>query len=334
MVSSELFAAAGRRRSRRSGWPALHRASPYDAIYQFSTFESSGVPRRSEDSGHRPTERSRRPARAAGCDVRAAPGSPATADCAGPLVSLWLRVRASRPAPRRSTSRPANPRALDEFFADEMVRDYGVSLNRVEVVPNCLDVAAIEVATAARAGGARALGESPFARDWESVVALAERYERRGAGPGPHQGDRRALVVERRARSRRACPLGSASPFGDIVRGPTSWPRSPGRRCSCELSRYEPFALTVAEALAVGTPVGRDGGSGGRRRPSRVVSAGLVEPGDGDALDAAIRHIGELRDDERTLLAQSMPPAKRWPTSAPAARGRTSRARPGDELLN
>jgi len=73
-------------------------------------------------------------------------------------------------------------------------------------------------------------------------------------------------------------------------------------RCLLQLSRYEPFGLTVAEALACGVPViVTDAVGAAEGLPEDV--ARIVEPGDVRGLDAAVRAVLALEGDERAFLA-------------------------------
>jgi glycosyltransferase involved in cell wall biosynthesis len=69
-----------------------------------------------------------------------------------------------------------------------------------------------------------------------------------------------------------------------------------------QLSRYEPFGLTVAEALACGVPVVVTRAVGAAEgMPDEVAT--VVEPGDVAAIAAAVRGLLALAPDERAFLS-------------------------------
>jgi glycosyltransferase involved in cell wall biosynthesis len=73
-------------------------------------------------------------------------------------------------------------------------------------------------------------------------------------------------------------------------------------RCLLQLSRYEPFGLTVAEALACGVPVVVTAAVGAAEGlPADV--ARVVEAGDVAGADRVIRELLALEPDERAFLA-------------------------------
>ncbi len=69
-----------------------------------------------------------------------------------------------------------------------------------------------------------------------------------------------------------------------------------------QLSRYEPFGLTVAESLALGVPVIVTPAVGAAEDVAADVCV-RVEPGDIGGLREAVLTLCSLREDERMLLA-------------------------------
>lgn len=295
MVSLQLFAGINRRRlSRRLA--AEHEASPYDFVYQFSTFESVGVPRRKNlpviihPSVHAAGER-RWLLRESSADL--------SNDGAARrrFVALWLTVRALRQGidARRATGIVA----LAEPFADEIVADYSVPRTRIRIVGNCIDVDSL-ICSEPRSRDVVVVGRIAVRKGLEDVVALSHRLG----------------VVEPALRLR---VIGAPSLWSDYSRALDSVERAVttveggrsrdqvfddigGALALLQLSRYEPFGLTVAESLALGVPVIVTPAVGAAVHVANDVKI-VVQPGDIDALLAAVRSLSELRDDERTLLA-------------------------------
>lgn len=275
MMSSQIFAARGRRKLARR-LRALHRATPYDVIYQFSTVESFGVPSDIDvpvivhPSVHAAGERRwhRREGRT---------GLSSDSWLKRQLVDLWLSVRMMRQ--RTDIQRARGVLALSRAFADELIADYGVEERRIRVVPNA--VAIDEIAPGPGGTTVAIVGRLVVRKGLDDVAALAH-----------HRPDLQFEVV------------GSHSLWSDY-RGLLSQPELTnvhlqGHRDRYEvfsmlgssgvllqLSRYEPFGLTVIEALATGTPVIVTPAVGAAEGLSPQVCR-VVEPGDLTALSNAV----------------------------------------------
>lgn len=296
MVSSQIVAGRTRRRLRRA-LLARHERAPYDLVYQFSTFESIGVPRRDDlpvvihPSVHAAGERRW---------LRAEAHRGLSDDSAVriALVTAWLSVRATRQ--RRDARRATGVLALSRAFAEEIVRDYGVDATRVRVVPNCVDVSTMSVGDTTR-HDLVSVGRIVVRKGLEDVVALSHRL-------GDIDPTLRVTVVGAPSlwSDYRRALAGADSTHLDAV-GPRTRPdvyEIVGRSIALvQLSRYEPFGLAVAEALALGTPVVVTAAVGAAEEIAEDVKV-VVAPGDIDALVAGVASLHELRDDERALLAR------------------------------
>ena len=294
MVSLQLFAGVNRRRlSHRLA--AEHDAAPYDFVYQFSTFESVGVPRRKNlpviihPSVHAAGER------------RWLQREAVTMSNDGALrrnfVLAWLKVRAVRQG--LDARRATGILALGEPFAAEIESDYRVPADRVRIVGNCIDVDSLQVGEprskelvvvgrlAARKGLEDATALSHRLREVDSAIRL-----RIIGAPSLWSDYRRALESADQSVTTIEGGIGRDKVFGEVA----------GSLALMQLSRYEPFGLTVAEALALGVPVIVTPAVGAAVHVANDVKI-VVEPGDIDALVAAVRSLAELRDDERTLLS-------------------------------
>jgi len=300
MASHQLAAARARRRLAGT-LAARHRAVPYDVIYQFSNLESFGVPShrgalapvvvhpsvhaagelrwmRNERALSARLEGTRRPA----------------------AVRAWLTARAARQ--RRDTRRADRVLALSHGFAAELVADYGLDPRRLAVVPNCVDVDRFVVGRAPRREPAAILsvGRLTVRKGLEDVVALSHalgdlegQVEVLVVGAPSLWSDYSALLAELDQRTGRV--------VGRIDRAGVA-ALAASALCLVQLSRYEPFGLTVAEALACGVPVIVTPAVGAAEGLGDEV-ARRVAPGDVAGVAAAVRELLGLAPDEREFLA-------------------------------
>jgi glycosyltransferase involved in cell wall biosynthesis len=295
MVSLQLFAAVNRRRLTKL-LAAGHEASPYDLVYQFSTFESVGVPRRKDlpviihPSVHAAGER-RWLLREGSANM--------SADSAmrRQFVASWLALRAWRQG--RDARRATGILALGEPFAAEIENDYRVRAGRIRVVRNCIDVDSLDPSDSANSQLV-VVGRLAVRKGLEDVVALSHRLGsidpslrlRIIGAPSLWSDYRRALesvaievTTVEGGRSR-------AEVFSEVR----------GSLALLQLSRYEPFGLTVAESLALGVPVIVTAEVGAAVPVANDVKI-VVAPGDIDAVCDGVRSLMELRGDERSMLA-------------------------------
>jgi glycosyltransferase involved in cell wall biosynthesis/GT2 family glycosyltransferase len=299
MASHQLATALARRRLAGT-LRARHRAVPYDVVYQFSNLESFGVPARRRalppvvvhPSVHAAGEL--RWLRAERILTEGLEGS------LQPLaVRAWLAVRARRQ--RRDARRADRVLALSGAFRRDLVADCGVDPDRVAIVPNCVDLErfAPDGAPAVPARVA-SVGRLTVRKGLEDVVALSKslrdlagEVEVDVVGAPSLWSDYSALLAELEPAVGRALGHLDRDAVARLVAS---------SRCLLQLSRYEPFGLTVAEALACGVPVVVTPAVGAAEGlPADV--ARVVEPDDVAALDAAVRELLALEADERAFLA-------------------------------
>lgn len=264
-----------------------HRCKPYDVIYQFSNIEMFGNQRylrelppvvvhpethlagelrwfRQEISLRRQCE-------------------PAWQSA---LIGTMLRVRAR--AQCRHIKHPALIICISESFRTLLVEDYGLDRERTVVVPNPVDLGRF---TAELRDGHRPhtlvfVGRISARKGVDQLVTLSDRLadlsgivEMKIIGGHTLSSDYRPL-------------LKSLDPQLVKVVGPV--PSDEVRQHIAEAailvqpSMYEPFGLTVAEALASGTPVVvTDAVGAGDFVSGPAVS--VVAAGDEDALESAVR---------------------------------------------
>jgi glycosyltransferase involved in cell wall biosynthesis len=274
---------------------------PYDVIYQFSNLESFGVP--SPGRGRPPVVV--HPSVHAAGELRwmreervLAAGLEGVFQPAA--VRAWLVLRALRQ--RRDARRADRVLAISAAFRRDLVADYGLDPDRVVVVPNCIDLE--RFAAAARPADVPArvvsVGRLTVRKGLEDVIALssslrdlAGRVELDVVGAPSLWSDYSGLLAELDPAVGRALGRLDRDEVAALLAG---------ARCLLQLSRYEPFGLTVAEALACGVPVVVTPAVGAAESlPGDV--ARVVEVGDVAAADAAVRALLALEDDERALLA-------------------------------
>lgn len=319
MASHQVTTAIARRRLAAT-LAARHHAVPYDVCYQFSNVESFGVPPSRHDrpplvvhpSVHAAGElrwlRNER-VLAAGLE-----GARRTA-----LVRAWLTARSVRQ--RRDARAADRVLALSRAFERELVADYGLDPARVGVVPNCIDLERFQPgAPGPRTGPdvVLSVGRLTVRKGLEDVVLLSHALrDRAGAvqvrvvGAPSLWSDYSGLLTELDGEVGIALGHLERDEVADELRGAT---------CLVQLSRYEPFGLTVAEALACGVPVVVTPAVGAAEDlPDDV--ARVVEPGDVAGLVAAVTELTELADDERAFLAaRCRTEAKRFAPATVAAR--------------
>ena len=304
MASHQVASALARRRLAAT-LAARHRAVPYDVIYQCSNIESFGVP--SARRGRPPLVL--HPSVHAAGELRWMRNERVlSTGLEGPwrpmLVRAWLVVRAARQ--RRDARRADRVLAISMAFRRDLVADYGLDPDRVEVVPNCIDLERFKVPSqpAHAPSGAPAavvsVGRLTVRKGLEDVVGLSHALsdlagdvEVLVVGAPSLWSDYSAMLEDLDDRVGRAVGHLDRDAVASLVA------RS---LCLVQLSRYEPFGLTVAEALACGTPVIVTPAVGAAQGlPADV--ARVVEPGDVAAVSAAVRELLSLSPDERAFLA-------------------------------
>jgi glycosyltransferase involved in cell wall biosynthesis len=276
-----------------------HRSDPYDVFYQFSSIESPAVPTRITRTVPlviHPETHSAGELRSLIAERRLSMQCQPRYRLAMVAAIMLLRTLLQRRRIRRASLLVC----ISGVFRDHLVRDYRFPIAATVVVPNPVR---LERFTAADRG----LGEPPI------VLVLGRVVARKGI---------ETIVAVAKELRERDLPV-----WIRIVGGPSLWsdytklladlpPQNaeyagsvPGSEIPAELagsdilvqaSWYEPFALTVAEALAAGVPVIGTSEVGAIERVDRSVVA-EVAPGDVQAMATAI---AEMLDRMRTDAAQ------------------------------
>jgi glycosyltransferase involved in cell wall biosynthesis len=278
-----------------------HELDPYDVIYQFSSIESPAVPPRLT----RIVPLVIHPETHAAGELRSMLAERRLAlRCGSPwrfaaIVSI-MAVRTATQALR--IRRAALLVCISGVFRDHMVRDYRFPAERTVVVPNPVRLARFEVTGPAI--GERptvlVLGRIAARKGLDDVVAVAKLLRDRAVPVririvgGPSLWSDYTPLLE-------DLPAETAEYAGSVPPADV-----PGEVASSALllqaSRYEPFALTIGEALACGVPVVGTTEVGAIESVDRSVAA-AVPPGDPEAMASAITEM--LQRDQRDPAAVS-----------------------------
>ena len=265
---------------------ARHARAPYDVLYQFSNIESLAVPPRVAREVPlviHPETHVAGELRWMIAERRLALRSQPRRTFAFVAAIMFLRALVQRVRIRRADLLVC----ISGVFRDHLVHDYGFPRNATVVVPNPVRVERF-------AAPDRGLGEPPTVlvlgrvavrKGIDDVVAVARMLPRRGV-------DARIRVVGGPSLWSDYTPLLDELP-GESAEYAGGVPAEeiPGELARANVllqaSRYEPFALTVAEALAAGLPVVATSEVGAIEEVARTVVA-EVAPRDIAGMTTAI----------------------------------------------
>ena len=303
MISAQLAEGVARYRLAQDLMKA-HRKRPYDVVYQYSAIESFGFsqPRLAElpplvihPSVHAAGEL--RWLRAERDLVHPSQGTLRPA-----VVRAWLRIRSSQQ--RRSIGRARGVLATAERFGELLEEDYGVDHRRVSVVPCAIDVERFRPSAVPPEpiGPARiaVVGRVVVRKGVEHIVELSHRLADLSGqisievvGNNSQWSDYRPLLDDLHPKTARFI-------------GPMSREQLATWLPTCDLliqpSKYEPFGLTVAEALACGVPVVATTEVGATEDVDEHCAT-RVPPSDPAALERAVRSMLErMRSPEMPAL--------------------------------
>ncbi len=290
-----------------------HRREPYDLIYQFSSIETPGVPRRLA----RAVPLVIHPETHIAGELRWLIAERELALRCQPrhtfaLVAALMFVRAR--IQRRAIRRASLLVCISGVFRDHLVHDYGFPRERTVVAPNPIHLARFPAGARQEAGPARppivlVLGRISVRKGIDDVIAVARTLLERGVQArvrivgGPSLwSDYTDLLGDLSAENAEYAGAASANDVAELLLESD---------VLLQASRYEPFGLTVGEALAAGVPViaTREVGASEGVAPA-VLSA--VEPGDVEGLtDAIVTMIERLRAAPAALREQARSEAER-----------------------
>jgi glycosyltransferase involved in cell wall biosynthesis len=282
-----------------------HRREPYDLIYQFSSIETPAVParlRRSIPLVIHPETHVAGELRWLIAERRLGLRCQPAYVLATVAAIMSLRVLVQRIAIRRARL----VICISGVFRDHLIHDYGIRAADTVVIPNPVRMGRF---TATATGPPRdpplilVLGRICVRKGIEDVVAVAETLQQRGVEAhirvlgGPSLWSDYTKLLE-------DLPAENAEYAGHV----------PAAEVPIELSRadvllqaskYEPFGLTVGEALAAGVPVVATSEVGAIEGVDRSVLT-EVAPGDIEGMASAIAAtIARLRENHAEIRAMA-----------------------------
>jgi glycosyltransferase involved in cell wall biosynthesis len=278
-----------------------HRRQPYDVIYQFSTIENLAVPARLlreiplviHPETHIAAE-----LRFLISERRLARRSQPPYVFAAVAAILAVRALVQRARIRRARLLIC----ISRVFRDHLERDYGFAADQTVVVPNPVRIERFPIIERPVGTPAQVLvlGRIAVRKGVDDVVAVARLLEQR-------RSPVRIRIVGGPSLWSDYTPLLHDLPANAEYVGPVPAEQVPDELERSDVllqaSKYEPFAITIAEALACGVPVVGTSEVGAIEEVDRSVAAEVV-PGDVPAIaDAIEATIGRLRNDTAAVRA-------------------------------
>jgi glycosyltransferase involved in cell wall biosynthesis len=273
-----------------------HREHPYDLVYQFSNIEALALPARIARTVPlviHPETHIAGELRFLIAERRLVIRSESLQRLLVVGAVMLLRVLVQRIRIRRARLLVC----ISSVFRDHLVHDYGFPLDATVVVPNPvrLERFAIHERPPGELPTILVLGRIAVRKGVEDVVAVARALRKRGVSAririvgGPSLFSDYTKLLEE-------LPSENAEYVGGL---PAS--AIPGELARSDIllqaSKYEPFGLTVAEALACGVPVVATSEVGAIDGVSREVVS-EVKPGDVEGMASAITELLARSDGE------------------------------------
>jgi glycosyltransferase involved in cell wall biosynthesis len=263
-----------------------HRTEPYDLIYQFSSIESLAVPPRLTRTVPlviHPETHAAGELRALIAERRLSLRSQALYRFAAVASIMLMRSLVQRRRIRRARLLVC----ISAVFREHLVRDYGFPREQTVVVPNPVRLERFSGIDGQPHEPPRVLvlGRIAVRKGIEDVVALAHELLRRGEHVqirvvgGPSLWSDYTPLLE-------ALPAENSQYVGSVAPAEIATELA-SSDLLVQASSYEPFALTVAEALAAGRPVVATSEVGAIEQVDRSVAA-EVAPGDIQAMATAV----------------------------------------------
>jgi glycosyltransferase involved in cell wall biosynthesis len=289
----------------------LHRQDPFDVVYQFSNIETLSLPesvRRQVPLVIHPETHAQGELRFLISERKLALRTQRAYTLAMAIAVMWLRSLVQRVLVRRASLLVC----ISAVFRDHLVHDFGFPAENTVVVPNPVRMSRFRDVDLQR--GIRhppvvlVLGRVAVRKGVESVVEIAKRLYDGGV-------DAEIRVIGRTSLWSDYTGLLEDLPPNAAYIGPMPPDRIPGELNSSDVllqaSRYEPFGLTVSEALAAGVPVVATSEVGASEGVSPEVCA-VLAPGDVEGMAGAIeRLLATLGEDAGPLRERARSEAER-----------------------
>jgi glycosyltransferase involved in cell wall biosynthesis len=289
-----------------------HAQEPYDLVFQFSSIETLAMP--AGMRGRVPL--AIQPETHMAGELKALIAERELGARCQPLHerAIVIAVRLVRTLVQRRRIRRADLLVcISSVFRDHLVHDYRFPLERTTVIPNPVRLERFDFADLHRGLGSPAtvlvLGRVAARKGVEDVIAVTQRLREREPDVrvrvvgGPDLASDYTKLLEE-------LPPENSLYVGRITPSevPTELARSD---ILLQASKYEPFGLTVAEALAAGVPVVGTAEVGAVEQIDPTVAAS-VPPGDVQALLAAVEAtLARLRSDAPATRALARAEAER-----------------------
>ncbi len=286
-----------------------HRVAPYDLVFQNSTIEAPGLPARIA----RTVPVVIRPDTHIAGELRWLIAERRLAFATQPsyrffAIAAMMSVRTV--LQRLRIGRASLLICISRVFRDHLIHDYRVDPERTVVIANPIRVEQFTVPERAPNDPATVLvlGRIAVRKGVQDVRALAEELQRRGA-------DVRIRIVGGPSLWSDYTNLLASLPASAEYVGPIPFREIPAELAAADVllqaSAYEPFGLTVAEALAAGVPVVATSEVGAIEDADPAVAAS-VAPGDIAAMAEAIEAtVARLRDAPQPLRVRARAEAER-----------------------
>jgi glycosyltransferase involved in cell wall biosynthesis len=287
-----------------------HRRRPYDLVYQFSSIETPALPSRLAREVPlviHPETHVAGELRWLLAERRLALRSQPPYVFAAIACMLLARTRMQR----RSIRRASLLVCISSVFRDHMVTDYGFPFERTLIAPNPMRASRFTLSTGGPQVPARVLvlGRISVRKGIDTAIEVARLLLERGVdvrvrvvGGPTLWSDYTALLEELPAENSEYVGLMAA---GEVERELAE------TDVLLQASKYEPFGLTVAEALAAGVPVVGTDEVGAIGEVDRAVAA-ETQPGDASAMtDAIVAMLAALEEDPSGVRALARSEAER-----------------------
>jgi glycosyltransferase involved in cell wall biosynthesis len=288
-----------------------HRRDPFDVVYQFSSIETLSLPasvRRRVPLVIHPETHAAGELRFLISERRLALRSQPAYTLAVAIAVFWVRSLVQRVVVRRASLLVC----ISSVFRDHLVRDFGFPEQNTIVVPNPVRMSRFEDVDLQR-GRQRppvviVLGRVAVRKGVETVVAIARLLYERGVEAEIRMIGRTSLW------SNYSGLLEDLSPNAAFL-GSMPPDRIPGELQRSDVllqpSWYEPFGLTVSEALAAGVPVVATSEVGAAEGVAPEVCA-VLAPGDVVGMAGAIEStLAALAEDPGAVRGRARSEAER-----------------------